>query len=126
MRAVTDQPASRRIEREKRTIAAMVGLYCADLHGSHGEPCEPCSALRAYALERLRRCPFGAGKTTCARCPVHCYKPDMREQVRAVMRYAGPRMLLRHPILAALHEWDDLRSQLRSRPAANGSRRGRG
>ena len=26
-----------------------------------------------------------------------------REQIRGVMRYAGPRMLLRHPILAFYH-----------------------
>ncbi len=32
----------------------------------------------------------------------------MRERVRAVMRYAGPRMLLCHPILALLHLRDGL------------------
>jgi hypothetical protein len=30
----------------------------------------------------------------------------MREAVREVMRYAGPRMALRHPILAFLHLLD--------------------
>jgi hypothetical protein len=56
-----------------------------------------------YARTRLRKCPFQEGKTTCAKCPIHCYKPDRREKIRAVMRYAGPRMLVRHPILALLH-----------------------
>ena len=60
-------------------------------------------------LPDLDRCPFGEEKTTCARCPVHCYKPAMRERVRAVMRYAGPRMLLRHPILALQHQLDGVR-----------------
>ena len=27
----------------------------------------------------------------------------MRERVRAVMRYSGPRMLTRHPVLAVAH-----------------------
>jgi hypothetical protein len=43
---------------------------------------------------------------TCAKCPVHCYRPELRERIRAVMRYAGPRMLFRHPRLAILHLWD--------------------
>jgi hypothetical protein len=62
-------------------------------------------------MERLDTCPFQAGKTTCAKCPIHCYKPDMREQVRTVMRYAGPRMLLRHPILALWHLVDGVRKE---------------
>ena len=43
------------------------------------------------------------------KCPVHCYEAAMRERVRQVMRYAGPRMLLRHPILALLHLRDERR-----------------
>jgi hypothetical protein len=30
----------------------------------------------------------------------------MRERIRAVMRYAGPRMSYRHPILTLFHFWD--------------------
>ena len=52
---------------------------------------------------RLEKCPFQEHKTTCAKCPVHCYKPARREQIRAVMRYAGPRMMFRHPRLAFYH-----------------------
>jgi hypothetical protein len=37
---------------------------------------------------------------------VHCYKPAMREQIRVVMRYSGPRMAQRHPLLAAAHLLD--------------------
>ena len=43
---------------------------------------------------------FGDDKPTCANCKVHCYSEAMRERVRDVMRYAGPRMLWRHPVLA--------------------------
>ncbi|RPI54772.1 MAG: nitrous oxide-stimulated promoter family protein, partial [Chloroflexi bacterium] len=86
----------------------MIELYCRQVHGS-ADLCPRCAALRTYARQRLQKCPFQEGKTTCARCPVHCYKPQMREEIRAVMRYAGPRMLLRHPILAMLHLLDGRR-----------------
>ncbi|GAB6062973.1 nitrous oxide-stimulated promoter family protein [Deferrisoma palaeochoriense] len=100
-----------RMERERKTIAAMIRLYCRGHHPGPERPCAECRELLAYALERLDRCPFQEGKTTCAHCPVHCYKPSMRERVRAVMRYSGPRMLLRHPILALLHLWDGRRKE---------------
>ena len=35
---------------------------------------------------RLDRCPFRDEKPTCSNCLVHCYKPDMRERIREVMR----------------------------------------
>ena len=56
-------------------------------------------------------CPFGEGKTTCARCPVHCYRKDMREKIRQVMRYSGPRMVYRHPVMAARHLMDGRRKE---------------
>lgn len=34
---------------------------------------------------------------------VHCYKPAMREKIREVMRFSGPRMMLYHPVLAVSH-----------------------
>jgi len=33
----------------------------------------------------------------------------MREQMRVVMRWAGPRMMLRHPIMAIAHLTDERR-----------------
>ena len=98
-----------RIRRESKTIEAMIRLYCRDHHGGEDELCPECRQLGDYALIRLDRCPFRESKPTCAKCPVHCYKPDMREKVRAVMRYAGPRMLRRHPVLAVLHLVDGFR-----------------
>jgi hypothetical protein len=32
----------------------------------------------------------------------------MREQVRQVMRYAGPRMMFLHPVLTLLHYLDEI------------------
>ena len=33
----------------------------------------------------------------------HCYKPEMRERIRQVMRYSGPRMITKHPVAAIRH-----------------------
>ena len=101
--------AEKRITRERKTISIMIQMYCRAHHQPEGRLCADCAELEAYALERIDKCPFGWQKPTCANCPIHCYKPDMRERVRRVMRYAGPRMLLRHPALAILHLIDGWR-----------------
>ncbi|MBC8096302.1 MAG: nitrous oxide-stimulated promoter family protein, partial [Akkermansiaceae bacterium] len=76
-------------------MTAMIGIYCRGQHGSHGAGalCLECQQLQDYAGVRLERCRFGAEKPTCSNCPVHCYQKTRRDQVKAVMRYAGPRML---------------------------------
>ena len=95
---------ARRLAREARTVGLMIGLYCRRFHRPRpGAPCPECEGLRAYALERIARCPHGERKPVCARCPVHCYRPQRREEIRRVMRFAGPRMLLVHPVLAIGH-----------------------
>jgi len=99
------------MQRESATVTAMVRIYCRDQHKLSIDDCESCDELHRYAQERLDRCPFGEGKTTCKNCPVHCYKPSMKEEVRQVMRYAGPRMILRHPILTIYHFIDERRKE---------------
>jgi hypothetical protein len=105
------QDAQARLTREKQTISAMVDLYCRDHHKPPEGLCAECQAMVDYALLRLERCPFGVEKPTCAKCPIHCYKSEMRAKVKEVMRYAGPRMLLRHPLLSLLHQFDALRGR---------------
>ncbi|WP_022939807.1 nitrous oxide-stimulated promoter family protein [Psychromonas hadalis] len=87
---------------EFKTIKAMVKIYCKTFHKKQGE-CAECTAFLEYANEKLDRCPYGQSKPTCNKCPIHCYKPMQREQARTIMRYAGPRMLIHHPILAIKH-----------------------
>ncbi|MCW4005625.1 MAG: nitrous oxide-stimulated promoter family protein [Candidatus Bathyarchaeota archaeon] len=100
-----------RMRREKKTIEAMVQIYCrAHHHGAGGELCVECSEFLSYAFARLDKCPFQEKKSTCGKCTVHCYKPDMLEKVKTVMRYSGPRMLLYHPALALHHVWDGRRA----------------
>ncbi|HTY75391.1 MAG TPA: nitrous oxide-stimulated promoter family protein [Candidatus Nanoarchaeia archaeon] len=103
------QPKSEhpRIAREKKTIKAMVGIYCKGHHKTKGgELCPECTEFLAYAHMRLDKCPFQEKKSTCGKCLIHCYRPDMKEKVKVVMRYSGPRMLLPHPVLALHHVWD--------------------
>jgi hypothetical protein len=93
-----------RMTRERKTVGVMIEMYCRGRHGSRaGQLCVECRELREYADARLDRCPFGPEKPTCSKCPIHCYKPIMRERIREVMRYAGPRMLNKHPILGLRH-----------------------
>ena len=80
----------------------MIALYCRHKEGN-GTLCPHCKALLEYAHARLSHCRYGEGKPTCKQCPVHCYSPRMREQIRTVMRYAGPRMLFYHPWSALKH-----------------------
>ena len=103
-----------RINRESNTVATMIALYCNKNHTSN-ELCSECASLLGYARKCLEKCPFQEGKTTCAKCPVHCFKPDARERIRAVMRYSGPRMIYRHPMLAILHLIDGRRKEPLSR-----------
>lgn len=105
----TDKRFVRRA-RELKTIEAMMRLYCRGHGHQGGSPlCAECAALLEYATRRLERCVFGDAKPACTNCLVHCYNAEMRERVRVVMRWAGPRMSLRHPILAALHLLDKRR-----------------
>ena len=95
--------AGKRLVREWQTIAAMIRCYCEGRHHTSEALCPECRELLDYAAVRLERCRFGVEKPICAKCPVHCYQPARREQVKAVMRYAGPRMLWRHPVLSLRH-----------------------
>ena len=86
----------------------MVNIYCHGMHGTGAILCPDCIEFLAYADDRLERCRFGEEKPTCAKCPVHCYRRYRREQARTIMRYAGPRMLWKHPILCLNHWLDGL------------------
>ena len=100
----------KREKKEKTTIKIMIGIYCkAHHHLDSMEECSECGGLYEYALQRLEHCPHVVDKPTCASCKIHCYKPEKREHIRKVMRYAGPRMIWTHPILALGHLRDVLK-----------------
>ncbi len=91
------------MKREKKTVEVMINIYCRAHHESGRKLCTECKELLEYANIRLDKCPFQEKKTPCGICTIHCYKGSMRDRIRTVMRYAGPRMLTRHPILAFHH-----------------------
>ena len=102
-------------EREKKTVAMMIRLYCRKKHGSK-ELCPECEALIQYAMVRSDKCPFMETKTFCSNCRVHCYKPEMREKIRAVMRFSGPRMIFSHPVMAVRHVMESRLERKRTSP----------
>ncbi|MEF1291832.1 nitrous oxide-stimulated promoter family protein [Vibrio sp. M260118] len=107
---------------EFKTVRAMMVIYCRAHHGTNKQLCSQCQSLLEYAETKLDRCPYGQGKPTCNRCLIHCYKAQQKEQMRQVMRYAGPRMLLPHPILAIRHLLHE-RKPVPDKPQAGASNR---
>ncbi len=100
--------SGKHISREKLTIKKIINLYQAKCPQASAEP-EHYEALFVYAQKRLDKCVFGEEKPACKQCPVHCYQPAKREEMKQIMRWAGPRMLWRHPILTVRHLIDDKR-----------------
>lgn len=90
-------------EREKKLVSQMVRLYCRKKHKTKNGLCPECRELDEYAKLRSDKCPFMETKTFCSNCRVHCYKPEMRDKIRDVMRFSGLRMMLNHPILVIRH-----------------------
>jgi hypothetical protein len=88
---------------EARTVSAMIQIYCRAQHGTGKDLCGECTGLFAYARKRIERCPFGYEKPVCNQCNVHCYNRDARTSIQTVMRFAGPRMIWHHPVLAIRH-----------------------
>ena len=86
-------------ENEKRILKVMIDIY----QRKHPQERKMCEDLYMYACLRIDKCPFMETKTFCSNCKVHCYKPDMRDKIKAVMRYSGPRMILHHPVAAVRH-----------------------
>lgn len=93
-------------EREKKMVSQMIALYCRKKHKTANGLCADCAGLDDYARQRSDKCPFMETKTFCFNCKVHCYKPEMREKIRIVMRFSGPRILFYHPITAVRHMID--------------------
>lgn len=93
-------------EKEKEILRLMVQLYCngnCHIRAAGKTLCPQCQELLSYAERRVDTCRFMETKTFCSNCKVHCYKKEMRERVRNVMRYSGPRMIMYHPIWAVRH-----------------------
>ncbi len=113
----TPQIAAKRAD-ETRMVSQMIALWCRGHHAGMAPAedtptvrlglrtvalCPECAELHAYACARIKACPHMGTKTFCSACPTHCYRPAMRESIRQVMRWAGPRMILYRPVAAVKH-----------------------
>lgn len=108
-RDLTPRQVEEKRERERRVVTEMIAAYCHGRHGTRGdELCDECSRLAAYAARRVERCPLMATKSFCSQCRVHCYAPEERARIKDVMRYAGPRTMLHHPVMCVRHVVDTL------------------
>lgn len=105
------QSVEQKRQREKELVSQMIALYCRKKHHHSNGLCPECEQLDTYAKMRSDRCPFMETKTFCSNCKVHCYKPEMREKIREVMRFSGPRMIFYHPIIAIRHVIESKREQ---------------
>jgi hypothetical protein len=84
---------------EEKTVSLMVALYCRKNHSRDGILCSTCKSLLEYALHKLATCPLQPNKPVCSNCEIHCYIPEQRESIRKMMRFSGPRMVFRHPVI---------------------------
>ena len=83
MRKKTDK------SRDLTVLKRFTEVYCKAHHGARRRAlCGECSELLEYARERLEKCPYDP-KPKCKDCETHCYRPDQRQRVREIMRYAG-------------------------------------
>ena len=98
--------------KDLRVLVTFTAVYCRHHHDAEtdgvdigSESCEPlatgqyqvcaeCREFLSYAIARRINCPLDP-KPVCKHCPVHCYKPDYRQQVKDIMRFSGKYLLLR-------------------------------
>jgi len=112
------QNEEKKQQKEIKIINEMIKLYCRkNKHMAKDILCEECKDLKEYALKRIEGCPFKQTKTFCSNCKVHCFKADSRKQIKKVMRYAGPRIILHHPVMALQHLYLSQREKRKQRDA---------
>lgn len=103
---------TRKERKDLKVLATFTAVYCHAHHPAPKAPwaeatgqlaglglercrlCESCRDFLAYAIARRINCPLDP-KPTCKHCTIHCYRPGHRDQVRAIMRFSGRRLILR-------------------------------
>ena len=101
---IVQEMTMNRLEKEQKTIGIMIRIFCGAHHGTGRKLlCPGCTELLDYAKERLNKCPYGENKGACSKCKIHCYKPGLRKQITDVMRFSGPKLVTKRPLLAINH-----------------------
>jgi hypothetical protein len=108
------QPLTRRERRDLRVLGRFTDLYCRHHHGGETRKpfaledldprvifgrrlprlCPACSVMLSHGIVKRLRCPMDP-KPMCKECACPCYGAAHRARVREVMRFSGPRMILR-------------------------------
>ena len=109
---MTDVSVEKKRQHELDTVSLMINIYCRGKHHTTKGLCPSCQELADYVSQRTKHCPHMADKTFCSACKTHCYAPKKRQQIQAVMRYSGPRMLFHAPRPAIYHLYIQLKSKL--------------
>ncbi len=91
-----------RRESEIETVETMIRMYCKAKHKTENL-CRSCDNLVTYTNIKQEHCVFGESKPVCSQCQVHCYQTKEREEIKEIMRFAGPRMIFYHPVMAIDH-----------------------
>ena len=110
------------LKKDADTLYAMGAIYCAAHHAdaprNERGVCEECEKILAYSIYRTSVCPY-EHKGNCKDCPVHCYRPEMRAGIRAIMSYGAPRMVYKHPAMTIRY----LSKKIKGAKAAKAKRR---
>ncbi len=89
-------------EKDRRTLQAIGRIYCQGNHAERGKDvagmCSECGAAIEQTLARAEACPHGH-EGNCQDCATPCQRGEAQERIKAIMRYAAPRMLVRHPLM---------------------------
>lgn len=91
-----------RVQRDLRTLQAIGSIYCAAHHAGalkdDAGMCEECAAVIKYTHERASACPYNH-EGNCQDCKLKCNRGEQQQRIKAIMKYAAPRMLVKHPIM---------------------------
>jgi len=102
------QGLNKQKEKELKVLAGFVNIFCRENHadrprrefplrdaaleralrGRKPVLCPDCRKLLDHGIAKLLLCPYDP-KPMCKKCTTHCYAPDYRERIRAVMRFSG-------------------------------------
>lgn len=112
---------ARQLRRDLKLLITFVAIRCRHEHQEEpkraltlkthdvaalaGRPvhlCAECGKLLAHALIKRTHCPYDP-KPMCKKCPTHCYAPQHRAAMRAVMRFSGRKLVLSGRLDYLLH-----------------------
>ena len=118
---LADADRVREVGGDLNVLGKFVAVYCKHHHGDAvREPftmggidisgtrlgklrvCAECRTLLRHAVTKRARCPLEP-KPSCRVCPVHCFAPKMREQIRKVMAFSGRHLILRGHLHLLFH-----------------------